>query len=185
MCEPTTVLLVASLALSAAGGVAQVQGQKANATAQEITQGNLTRANNATAALQLSQLRIQQAQGRESAAREGEKARLASQRSKATATVAAGEAGVQGASVEALMQEYSMNLGQFREASLRQQQLSNAAATDQAENILLGAKYSNLNINAPIAQPQYAAAAINFGADALGAYRAYNPSAFQKKPKTG
>jgi len=179
MCEPTT-LLAASLALSAATTGLTVAEQHSQAKSQAAYQESLTKASNTQAENSIAALRIQQAQSRESTARETEKARLASQRAKASAEVAAGEAGVSGNSVDALLQEYSTNLDQFKEATIRQRSLEDASYADQVAAIRSGASYQALQINAPIAQPQYGAAALKLGADALGAYRSYNPSAFKK-----
>lgn len=183
MCELTAAtLLYTSLALSAASTATSLVGQKQQQVAQERQQRSLVAANNAESQLQLGQLRTQQAQSRESAALEGEKARLASQKAKATATVAAGEAGVSGHSVDAVLAEYSANLSRFKEGSLRQRQLEDSAYADRAVAIQSGARYQNLQINAPVAGPNYAAGLLNFGSQALGAYTAYNPGAFKKGP---
>lgn len=179
MCDPGT-LFAASLAVSGASSAASLAGQSAQAKAQGQYQAELTKANNASATLQLSNLRIQQAQTRESAARESQKAKLANQRARATAVVAAGEAGVAGNSVDALLHEYSAQLGTYKEAATRQTQVQDAAFEDQALAIVAGARSQNLNINAPIAQPQYGLEALRFGTNALGAYRDYNPNAFKK-----
>jgi hypothetical protein len=175
--------MVASLAISAVSAASSVQGQKYAAEAQAEQQKNLTAANNAVAGEQIAQLRLQEAQSREASARENEKARLATQKAKASAVVGAGEAGVSGASVDALLGEYGMQLGQFREAVNRQGQLSTTAVNSQIESIRTGSRFQNLQINAPIVGPNYTGAAINFAGDALGTYKAYNPGAFQRTPK--
>jgi hypothetical protein len=185
MCEVTTIALVASLAISAAAGTASVMSQRQAAKAQANYQQDLVEANNKVSYEQQSALRIQQAQDTESRARETEKARIATQRATSTVTVAAGEAGVTGASVDALLDEYQGNLGQFREATLRQGQLYSNGVGAQIDALRAGNGMSNLQINSPVAQPNYTAALLNFSSDALGAYRAYNPNAFMKTPKTG
>jgi len=172
MCEPTTVALAALASSAAQAGLTIAQGNS-DAKAQAGYQRQLTAATNTQAAAQASALRQQQAQANESSARETEKARLASQRAKATATVAAGEAGVSGNSVDALLAEYNTQLGQLKEATLRQQQLRDAAYQDEAEAVRTGASYQGLQINAPVAGPNVGAAALKFGADALGIYRDY------------
>lgn len=181
-CEPATILLVSSLAISALGTTAQIQGQKAQAKAQTAEQQQLVAANNEVVNQEQSTLREQEAQAKESVARENFKAQLTNDRAKSTATVAAGEAGVSGSSVTALLNEYDMHLGQFREATNRQGTLTSQGVTQQLQAIGKGAMFQNLQINAPVSQPQYGAAAISFAGDALSAYRAYNPSAF-KQPK--
>jgi hypothetical protein len=185
MCLPVAALLAANLAVSAAAGIASVQGQAAQASAQKNYQQQLVAANNAQAYEQSSSLRIQQAQDSESRARENEKARLATQKAVSTSTVAAGEAGLTGASVDALLGEYQASLGQYRETTLRQGQLYASGVGSQIDALRAGNGMSNLQINAPIARPNYTAAVLNFGSDALGAYRAYNPNAFQKSSNVG
>lgn len=182
MCLPAVALAWAAFAASAAGSVATVVAQKQQAVAQERQQTALTKANNASAYSQMSQLRIQQAQTNESTARETEKARLANQRAMSTGTVAAGEAGVQGNSVAGLLQEYGMQFGQFKEASTRQAQLNASGTENQLEAVRLNGDAQNLNINAPITQPNYLGEGLKVAGSALSTYRSYNPSAFQKKP---
>jgi hypothetical protein len=184
------VIMGASLAASAASTVASIQAQKANAAAQEIQQQQLTEANNNVVYQQQADIRTQQAQQAEQQAREGEKARLTNQSAKSTATVAAGEAGVQGASVGALLDEYDMNLGQFREASIRQAQLNDIGAGQQIAALQQGGRYQNLQINRPVAQPQYGAAALNLASSAFGTLntagvfspRASSPTAIAPAP---
>lgn len=181
-CDPTS-LMVAELVVSVAGATASIEGQQAQAKAQEQTQANLTKANNDIAVDQTSQLRIQESQDAESRAREIEKARQASQKAKASARVAAGQAGVSGNSVDALLNEYDASFGQFKEATNRQGTLNSEATGTQIEAIRSGAKYQNLTINAPIVGPNYAAAAVGVAKDSIGAYQAYNPNAFQRGTK--
>lgn len=184
LCEPitaSTALLYGSLALSAGTAATTVIAQSRQASAQEQQQQQLVASNNTEAGIRLSQLRIQQSQAKESSAREGEKARQASQRGKATTVVAAGEAGIQGASVDALLQEHASNLGSFKEATLRQGQLNDSQYTDRADAILSGTNYENLSINAPVTGPNYLGGALQLAGSAMGAYREYNPSSFLKK----
>ncbi len=175
MCEPTTLLAI-SLAISTAGTAASLEGQRYQASTQATHQRELTKANNASAAEQMSQLRIQEAQSTESRARETEKARLASQKAVSTATVAAGEAGVGGNSVDALLQEYGMQFGQFKEASARQAAFNKSATDAQVAATSLGGNYQNKSINAPIVGPNYLAEGLRLGGDYLRSYNAFRPN---------
>lgn len=132
----------------------------------------------------MTQLRQQEAQSRESAARENERARLAGQKSKATALVAAGEAGVSGNSVDALLQEYDMQFGQFREATLRQQKITGDAIGAQVHATQMGANNQGLSINAPIERPSWGVAGLRFASDALTSARAYDRDLFAKSKTT-
>ncbi len=177
-CLPAIPLMALAIAASAASTVASVQGQRYAAQAQERQQGELTKANNFVAGEQMGQLRQQEAQQREATARENEKARLAVQKSRASAMVAAGEVGVSGNSVDALLAEHGMQLGQFREANARQSQMGSSAINTQLESIRTGARFQNLSINAPIAQPNYAAEGVKFVGSVVGAYKDYKSGAF-------
>lgn len=181
-CDPASALAVSALAVSTAGAVSTAQGQKYAAEAQTTQQQQLVAANNSVGNEQAAQLRQQEAQTAEAAARDNERARLATQRAKSSAIVAAGEAGVTGNSVEALLGEYNAQLGQFREATLRQNQLSRQGVNTQIDAIRTGTRYQNLQINAPVAGPNYAAIGLRLAGDALGTYRAYNPDAFVRQP---
>jgi hypothetical protein len=183
-CEPTTIALIASVVISAVSGVASVQQQKATASAQAEYQQQQVESSNKIAAYNASQLRIQEAQQAESQARDLEKARLASQSAKSTATVAAGEAGVSGASVDALLAEYDQQLGRYSESVARQGQLNRAGTQSQIDSLMMGASNTNLQINGPVNQPQYAAAALKFAGEAAGAYGTWSASRAPKTPAT-
>lgn len=155
--------------------------QSAEAKAQGTYQNQLVAANNATTGVQLSSLRIQQSENRESAARELDKAKRVNTRAKSSAVVAAGEAGITGNSVDALLNEYSAEFGRYSEATTRQTKMQDDSYADQATAMVTGAKQQNLSIQAPIAGPNYAASAVNVASSGLGAYASYNPSAFKRK----
>lgn len=131
------------------------------------------KANNTVSAEQQSQLRQRQAQEQESTARENEKARLATQKAKSSATVAAGEAGVEGQSVDSILQEYDANLGQFREATRRQEQFKAYGINAESDAIQTGGQYKNLQINAPVTKPNYSAALLKWSSNAVQAANDY------------
>lgn len=160
-CEPTTIMMVASLAITAASAAAQAQQQKAQAVTQENQQNALQDSNNEQAAEQASALRIGQAQDSEATARELEKARLAGAKASSTAKVASGEAGIQGNTSDALLQEHEAALGQYREAVSRQGTLNAMGTEQQLKALQTGTRNQNLQINAPINQPQYGIIALN------------------------
>ncbi len=177
-CEPTT-LAIAAIALSAAGTGATLVGQRQAAKAQAGYQQELAKSTNEAARVQAEQVRDQQAQSAEAAGREVQKASIASRQAQSTATVSAGEGGVTGNSVDALLRDFRTQEGIYKEAVTRQQQLTNFGAGQQIDAIRAGAKAGNLQMNAPIAQPNYLAAALSFGAQAAGTY------AIAKRDSTG
>lgn len=172
-CEPTTVIALSSLAISAAGATANGIAQSKAAKAQTKYQQDLVDANNATTIEEMGNAREGQSQARESAARDAEEARLANQKAQATATVAAGEAGVQGNSVDALMAQFSASEGRYKEALARQTKWIDRNADLQVQAASTGASYQNLNINAPVTKPTHLATALGVARDGLGIYRQY------------
>lgn len=179
-CEPTTILMVASLALSAVATGVSMEQQRSAANSQADYQEQLAAANVENARIQSEQVRDQQAQTNEGTQRESFQASLASKQAASTATVAAGEAGVTGNSVDALLKDFKMQEGLYKESLLRQKQLTDVSAGQNINAIRSSADASNLSMNAPIAQPNYLAAALNFGAQATGTYA----SARRGSPKT-
>lgn len=170
-CEPTTAtLLVTSLVLSAAGTAASLSAQHQAAKAQASYQQELAKSTNEAARVQAEQVRDQQAQSAEAAGREIRKAEIAGQQAQSTATVSAGEAGVTGSSVDALLRDFRAQEGILKETYARQKQLSDFSAGQQVDAIRAGAAAGNLPMNAPIAQPNYLAGALSFGAQAASTY---------------
>lgn len=184
MCEPTTWFYVGALIVSAASATLQVQSSNKLAHKQEDYQAQVAESGAKSAATQMAQIREREAQQRETAAREGEKARLATQKSVSTATVAAGEAGVSGNSVDALLQEYGMQFGQYKEASLRQQQFDAAQADAQITALKEGATNNALSVQAPVNYANVGAAALGFAGDAIGSTRDYRRDSGYTKGRT-
>lgn len=182
MCPPA--LAWASFIVAAAGEGTNLYMQKQQQNAQVSYQEQMGEQQNKIAASNMANVRSAEAQDAEARAREGEKARLATQKAEATATVAAGESGVGGNSVNALLQEYVANLGQYKEAASRQAAWNETAENNQLTAIRLGSQSSILQLQQPVAGPNYAASATRLGAAGFGAYRDYNPDAFRKPLST-
>jgi hypothetical protein len=171
---------IVSTVLAAASTAVTLTAQKKQADAQTDYQEDLGKANVTAARIQAEQLRDQQAQANEATQREAQAAALASKQAKSTAVVSAGEAGVSGNSVEALLQEYRATEGRWMEAHLRQQQLTDVSTEQQLEALRINTDAGNLSMNAPVAQPNYLAGALSFGAQAASTYMIANP----RTPKT-
>jgi hypothetical protein len=98
-------------------------------------------------------LRMRQAQEQEAVGRELEQVSRKSQAALARARVSAGEAGVAGASVDALMGDYLRQEAGYRSALLRQQELSGTATGLGLEQVGLASQQRLIGINQPIAEP--------------------------------
>lgn len=163
MCDIGTALFLASTAATAAS----VVGQQQQANAQVQFQEELGISQNKQAAIQSTVVRDRQAQEREIKGRESFKAKLEADAAKATAVTAAGEAGVNGNSVDALLQEFGLQEARFQESLLRQEQFDDANAESEIEAIRSGASSFNTQLSRPVAQPNYIGAALRIGTDAL------------------
>ena len=154
----------AGLALGAATAGAQAVGQRQQARAQyqaQLQQAEMQRRYQAQAAAaerqraqqEQASMRLQQAQQQEAVGRELEQVSRKSQAALARARVAAGEAGVAGASVQALMGDYMRQEGAYRAALLRQQELGAIGTGLGLEQAGLASQQRLIGIRQPIGQP--------------------------------
>ena len=98
-------------------------------------------------------VRMRQAQEQEAVGRELEQVSRKSQAALARARVSAGESGVAGASVDALMGDYMRQEAGYRSALLRQQELSGVGTGLGLEQIGLASQQRLMGINQPICRP--------------------------------
>lgn len=161
MCVP---LAAAGLALGAASAGASAIGGRQQAKAQyqaQLQQNEMQRRMQAQAAAaerqragqEATSLRMRQAQEQEAVGRELEQVSRKSQAALARARVSAGESGVAGASVDALMGDYMRQEAGYRSALLRQQELSGVGTGLGLEQIGLASQQRLMGINQPIMDP--------------------------------
>jgi hypothetical protein len=137
MCNPATAVLALgalSIVTSAATGIIQYVGQRQQADAQAQYQAALMQARNQeiqdNMALanesflqQSQQLHLRDQQEDESASQDIQKVQIEAAKARATARVAAGEAGVSGLSVDSLLADFYRQEDVFRESVRRNRQL--------------------------------------------------------------
>jgi hypothetical protein len=175
MCHPL-VYVAAVLASSYMEGRAQDEQAKA----QEQYQFRLQTENNKATSLQMQQLRIQEAQDKEAIAQEAEKARQADQKSTASAKTAAGEAGVEGNSVAALLQEHKAQLGQYLSALSRQAEITGSNADSNVEIASKNGANRNLEIAQPVFGANWAALAVKAAAQSYAAYTGWSGNGYSR-----
>lgn len=176
MCEPTTIVSLVSLGLAAAGGVAQHQAQSAaHKQSKEQSQYNSTLARE-SALGQYASLALRQTQEREAAAASIDDTARRAAEARATARASAGESGVAGASVDALLadyirQEYDYQVRVSRNTGYQDQQF-----TREREGARLGLQSNLLNAQ-PIAKPNFLAQLPGIAGAGLGAFQSsyYDP----------
>lgn len=194
MCAPAVFALgalVVGIASQATSFIGQNQAANAQANYQnQLAQLEIRRQQQEQEQLllknQQEQLALagQMSQQNEQAARELNKVSMEARAASSRATVAAGEAGISGLSVDALLGDITrQELGYF-EASTRQGQLRdqyygqttanmNKALEMNLDYSRMGAQMNLAQINRPIAKPSWSAFAIGLGTQALGAADSY------------
>ena len=131
----------------------QFQATRQQAEMQRRFQEQAAAAERQRAQQEQSSMRMRQAQEQEAVGRELEQVSRKSQAALARARVAAGEAGVAGASVQALMGDYMRQEAGYRAALLRQQELGAVATGLGLEQAGLASQQRLIGIRQPIAQP--------------------------------
>ena len=194
MCAPAVFALgalVVGIASQATSFIGQNQAANAQANYQnQLAQLEVRRQQQEQEQLllknQQEQLALagQMSQQNEQAARELNKVSMEARAASSRATVAAGEAGISGLSVDALLGDITrQELGYF-EASTRQGQLRdqyygqttanmNKALEMNLDYSRMGSQMNLAQINRPIAKPSWSAFAIGLGTQALGAADSY------------
>ena len=163
MCDPVTMTLVAS-------SVAKHIGQRQAADAQTRYQQSLMAAERERQQQAETNLRLRQQDEQEARTRELAKV---SQEASAMASrniTAAGEAGISGASVDALLAEGTRRELDFYESMTRQGQLQSTAYSREIEAGRQGSAMKMLDINRPVSKPSFANLAIDLAGAGVQSY---------------
>jgi len=170
MCDPVS-LGWAGLALGAASAGTQAVGQRQQAKAQQRSQAQAAAAERQRFQQEQTSMRMRQAQEQEAVGRELEQVSKKSQAALARARVSAGEAGVAGASVQALMDDYMRQEGGYRAALLRQQELGALGTGLGLEQAGFATQQRQIGINQPIDRPSFLTAGLGALQGGLSGYR--------------
>jgi hypothetical protein len=176
----------ASTMLGAASGVTSFVGQRQQARQQARYQAQAAAAERQRFLQEQTSLRMRQAQEQEAVGRELEQVSRKSQAALARARVSAGEAGVAGASVQALMDDYMRQEAGYRSALARQQELGEIGTGMQLEQAGFATQQRQIGINQPINRPNILTAGLGALQSGLSGYRTGLDiqSRMPKTPKT-
>jgi hypothetical protein len=184
MCHPAAIpLITAGLGATQAG--VQYAGARQQAKQQARYQAQASAAERQRFMQEQTSIRMRQAQEQEAVGRELEQVSRKSQAALARARVAAGEAGVAGASVQALMDDYMRQEAGYRSALVRQQELGAVATGLGLEQAGFATQQRQIGINQPINRPSAFGGFLNVLSGGLGGFRTglgisrlmFNPSA--------
>jgi len=166
MCDPISI----GLAVAQTG--ATIMGQRQMADAQAKAQANASKAERQRYLHEVSSMRIQQGQEQVAAAQRLQESTKKAREARATARVSAGEAGVAGLSVDALINDLTRKEAEYNFNTQKQLQMSDVNRTLQLRDAGLGFTNNMLRINKPIEQPNYLGAALSGAQTGLSTYSA-------------
>ena len=167
----STGLAATTAAIGAASSGAQFAGQRQQAKAQQRYQAQAAAAERQRFQQEQTSMRMRQAQEQEAVGRELEQVSKKSQAALARARVSAGESGVAGASVQALMDDYMRQEGGYRAALLRQQELGGISTGLGLEQAGFATQQRQIGLSQPINKPSLLSAGLGAIQGGLGGYR--------------
>lgn len=157
MCEPTT-LMALQVATAGASLIAQQQAASAQSASNQRQYQNIMEAR----AANWNQTNLAQQQEREAAMQKMGENDLAARSATATAKVSAGESGVSGLSVDALLADIGNKQNRFDTSVATNYDRSTGAINNQRENININASSQINSLKTP-AMPDYFTAGLRIG----------------------
>ena len=175
-----------SAVASVASPLVSYAGQRQQARQQARYQAQAQAAERQRFLQEQTSLRMRQAQEQEAVGRELEQVSKKSQAALARARVSAGEAGVAGASVQALMDDYMRQEAGYRSALARQQELGVIGTGMQLEQAGFATQQRQIGLSQPIDRPNILTAGLGALQSGLSGYRTGLDiqSRMPKTPKT-
>jgi hypothetical protein len=189
MCDPASGIALASFAIGTASSYMQYQSQVNNANEmaeaqnqairdQQAYQQKLIELENQRSMTEANAIRTRQLQEQQAMARERQKVSQAGASQRSTAIVSAGEAGVSGLSVDALLADFKMQELNYQESISSEQKNRDAYYMQQLEQNRVQSAFTMAELNRPItsqpiARPSGLAFGIGIAGQAVGSYKDY------------
>jgi len=164
-------IALAGLALGAGSAGLQYAGQRRQAKQQAQFQQRAADAERQRSLMEQRSIRIRQAQEQEATAREIGEVSKKAREAMATATVSAGESGVAGLSVDALLDDYVRQEATYRMGVTRQQEMKDLQTGLALTDAGFRSQNRLIDINRPINRPSFLTGAVNVASSGLSGYR--------------
>ena len=161
----------ASTMLGVASSATSFIGQRRMARQQARYQARAAEAERQRAMQEQSALRVRQAQEQEAANREMAEVALKSREALARTRTSAGEAGVAGASVEMLLDDYTRQEAAYRIGITRQQEMRDVQTGLALTDAGYRTQMRQIEINKPIDKPSFLTGALSIAQGGLSGYR--------------
>ena len=162
---------LATLALSAASTTAGFVGQRQQAKQQRRYQNQAIEAERQRAIQEQQSIRMRQAQEQEATNRELGDVALKAREARSRATTSAGEAGVAGMSVDALIDDYTRQEAAYRVGVGRQQEMRDLQTGLALTDAGFRTQNRMIDLNRPVNQPSFLTGALNVAKSGVSGYR--------------
>jgi hypothetical protein len=156
--------------MGAFSSILSIQGQRQQAKAQEKMQKNASLAERQRHLQEMSASRLQERQEMTSAAQAIQESTKKAREARATARVSAGESGVAGLSVDALINDMTRKEAEYSFSVQQQQQFQAINRNLAFQDGAMQSRMNLLSINKPIAQPNYLGAALDGAQTGMSMY---------------
>jgi len=170
-----------AIAIAIASAGASIQGQRIAAKTQRKVQENASIAERQRHLQEVSSMRIQQGQEQVAAAQRIQESTRKAREARSTARVSAGEAGVSGLSVDALINDLTREEAGYKFATQQQLEMNDVNRNMQLKDAGLGFTNNMLTINKPIAQPDYLGALLDGAQTGMSTYSFGKDAGFGNK----
>tara|TARA_S200002703_G_scaffold50059_1_gene43470 strand:+ start:1133 stop:1648 length:516 start_codon:yes stop_codon:yes gene_type:complete len=167
MCSP---LAAVSALVGGAQTISSVVGQRQQAEMQEQAQANASVQERQRYLAEVSAMRTQQQQEMIARAQRIQEASKRGMEARSRARVAAGESGVSGLSVDALMGDLTRQEAQYAFSEQQQAEMTDVNRQIQLQESGIGFNRNMLRINKPIEQPDYLGSALGGIQSGLSTY---------------
>ena len=184
MCSPTLAIAGLSAAAGVGQSVAGYIGASRQAKQQAAYQAQSIAMAQRKAAMQKTVAKMERQQQVEAVAQEKGKVAKRGKEARATATVAAGEAGVSGLSVQALMDDYIRQQGGQVAALTSQDKLYALRHGLNLEQIALASQQEIMGLDRPIDKPSKLGLGLGILSSGLSAYGTYKGLETAARPAT-
>lgn len=174
MCEPTSItaatMMKISLATTVASTAMSMMAQQQAARNQADAQKAAAKRENERYLREASAMRLKEAQEDLVMTRDIQESQKKATAARSTAMVSAGESGVSGLSVDALMDDYTRQEADYRYSLSEQNRLT--GINNQLQLTEAGFRSSNnlIKINKPIQQPNYLGSMVNLAGSTMTIY---------------
>ena len=180
MCTPAAIV---STVIGGAQTVSSIAGQRQQAAMQEQSQQLATRQERQRYLAEVAAMRTREQQDMIARAQRIDDSAKRAMEARSRAKVAAGESGITGSSVNALINDLSRQEAEYRFSETQQASMMDVANQMRLKEAGLGFNRNMLRINQPIEQPNYLGSALGGAQTGLSTFNTLSNAGFNQEFK--